>query len=120
MILGIDEIEIGTDSSEAASLYKVILEKFLANSTKLIVTTHHKHLAALMADNIHTRLLAATYDYKRACPTFSFCDNNALISCMRPENVEISLCESCGSWAMIWIFFIRGSCDLAAFIRMGI
>ena len=72
MILGVDEIEIGTDSSEAASLYKVILERFLANSTKLIVTTHHKHLAALMADNIHTRLLAATYDYKRACPTFSF------------------------------------------------
>lgn len=74
MILGIDEIEIGTDSSEAASLYKVILEKFLANSTKVIVTTHHKHLAALMADNIHTKLLAALYDYKRACPTFSFAE----------------------------------------------
>lgn len=74
MIIGIDEIEIGTDSSEAASLYKVILEKFLENNVKVIVTTHHKHLAALMADNIHTQLLAALYDYKKACPTFSFAD----------------------------------------------
>ncbi|GAB0173496.1 Recombination and DNA strand exchange inhibitor protein MutS [Helicobacter trogontum] len=74
MILGIDEIEIGTDSSEAASLYKVILESFLENNVKIIVTTHHKHLAALMADNTHTKLLAALYDYKRACPTFSFAE----------------------------------------------
>lgn len=71
-ILGIDEIEIGTDSSEAASLYKVLLTKFLNNGAKLIVTTHHKHLAALMADNPHTKLLAALYDYENASPMFNF------------------------------------------------
>lgn len=71
-ILGIDEIEIGTDSSEAASLYKVILTRLLDNGAKIIVTTHHKHLAALMADNYHTKLLAALYDYEKGKPTFSF------------------------------------------------
>ena len=71
-ILGIDEIEIGTDSSEAASLYKVLLTRLLDNGAKIIVTTHHKHLAALMADNPHTKLLAALYDYENARPTFSF------------------------------------------------
>ncbi|MWV61846.1 recombination and DNA strand exchange inhibitor protein [Helicobacter saguini] len=95
LLLGIDEIEIGTDSSEAAALYKAILEYLLdskkqdsnynenkdfiesknfENKNKIIVTTHHKNLASLMAQNPATQLLAATYDYKNSKPTFSFFD----------------------------------------------
>ncbi|RDU63606.1 recombination and DNA strand exchange inhibitor protein [Helicobacter didelphidarum] len=74
LILGIDEIEIGTDASEAASLYKVLLDNLLKNSVKILVTTHHKHLVTLMADNPQTQLLAALYDYKKAQPTFEFID----------------------------------------------
>lgn len=74
LILGIDEIEIGTDSNEAACLYKVILEHFLTNKVNLIVTTHHKSLVSLMADNSNIELKAAMYDYKNAKPTFSFMD----------------------------------------------
>ena len=71
-ILGIDEIEIGTDSGEAASLYKVILDRFLENNTKIIITTHHKHLASLMSENKAVQLIAAMYDYKQMKPTFEF------------------------------------------------
>lgn len=87
LLLGIDEIEIGTDASEAAALYHAILEhlldskkqdskdsKNLKAQNKIIITTHHKNLASLMAQNPHTQLLAATYDYKNLRPTFSFFD----------------------------------------------
>ncbi|STQ86399.1 endonuclease MutS2 [Helicobacter muridarum] len=72
LIVGIDEIELGTDSSEAASLYKVLLDYLLDHSTKIIITTHHKHLAALMSDNPNTQLLAALYDIKEQKPKYEF------------------------------------------------
>ncbi len=96
LILGIDEIEIGTDSSEAASLYKVLLEKLLQNGVKIIVTTHHKHLAALMADNVHTKLLAALYDYEHACPTFQFVEGigkSYAMECARQYGIPQNLID---------------------------
>ncbi|TLD80419.1 endonuclease MutS2 [Helicobacter sp. MIT 05-5293] len=72
MLLGIDEIELGTDADEAASLYKVLLEHLLQNNTKILLTTHHKRLASLMANNHRIQLCAAMYDVKAQKPLFSF------------------------------------------------
>ncbi|CBG40380.1 endonuclease MutS2 [Helicobacter mustelae] len=72
MILGIDEIELGTDADEAASLYKALLENLLQKGAKIIVTTHHKRLAAMMANDARIELCAAIYDEARQKPTFEF------------------------------------------------
>ncbi len=72
MILGIDEIELGTDADEAASLYKVLLQSLLDLGTKVIVTTHHKRLAALMASDSRIQLAAALFDEKAQKPLFEF------------------------------------------------
>lgn len=72
LLIGVDEIELGTDSDEAASLFKVILEQLLKREAKIVITTHHKRLAALMASNENVELMAALYDEKRQLPTFSF------------------------------------------------
>ena len=71
-ITGVDEIELGTDSDEAATLFKVILEKLIEKNSKIIITTHHKRLAAMMATNDEVDLLAAIYDEKNQKPTFEF------------------------------------------------
>ena len=71
-IIGVDEIELGTDSDEAASLFKILLENLASKNNKIIITTHHKRLAALMAGNPKVQLLAALFDEKREMPTFSF------------------------------------------------
>lgn len=71
-IIGVDEIELGTDSDEAASLFKVLLENLMQKNNKIIITTHHKRLAALMAGNKKVQLLAALFDEIRQMPTFSF------------------------------------------------
>lgn len=71
-IVGVDEIELGTDSDEAATLFKVILEKLLQKSAKIIITTHHKRLAAMMAVNEEVDLLAAIYDEVQQKPTYTF------------------------------------------------
>jgi DNA mismatch repair protein MutS2 len=71
-IVGVDEIELGTDSDEAASLFKVIIEQLIAKNIKIIITTHHKRLAALMAKNSEVELIAALYDEKNRKPTFQF------------------------------------------------
>ncbi len=71
-IVGVDEIELGTDSDEAATLFKVILEKLLEKNSKIIITTHHKRLAAMMALNDEVDLLAAIYDEKNQKPTYEF------------------------------------------------
>ncbi len=73
-IIGVDEIELGTDSDEAASLFKVLLENLIAKNNKILITTHHKRLAALMAGNPKVQLLAALFDEKNQMPTFSFLD----------------------------------------------
>ena len=71
-LIGVDEIELGTDSDEAASLFKVLLENLMQKGNKIIITTHHKRLAALMAGDSRVQLLAALFDEKREMPTFSF------------------------------------------------
>jgi DNA mismatch repair protein MutS2 len=71
-IAGVDEIELGTDSDEAASLFKVILEKLMQKNTKIIITTHHKRLAAMLATNENVSLSAAIYDEQNQRPTFEF------------------------------------------------
>lgn len=72
MIVGVDEIELGTDSDEAASLFKVIIEELIQKNIKIIVTTHHKRLAALLAANINVELIAAIYDEVARLPTYEF------------------------------------------------
>lgn len=72
MILGIDEIELGTDADEAASLYKVLLETLLDNGARILVTTHHKRLASLMANDSRITLAAALYDEENQKPLFEF------------------------------------------------
>ena len=72
LLLAIDEIELGTDADEASSLYKEILEHLLSRGAKIIITTHHKRLASLMASNPSVELYAALFDEKNQIPTFSF------------------------------------------------
>jgi len=71
-LVGVDEIELGTDADEAASLFKVIIEKLIKRDMKIIITTHHKRLASLMATHKHVELLAAIYDEKNQRPTYGF------------------------------------------------
>jgi len=71
-IVGVDEIELGTDSDEAASLFKVIIEELIEKNIKIIVTTHHKRLAALLAANSKVDLIAAIYDEVARVPTYEF------------------------------------------------
>jgi len=71
-IVGVDEIELGTDSDEAASLFKVIIEELIQKNIKIIVTTHHKRLAALLAANSNVDLIAAIYDEVARVPTYEF------------------------------------------------
>jgi DNA mismatch repair protein MutS2 len=71
-LIGVDEIELGTDSDEAAALFKVILDDLIAKGHKIIVTTHHKRLASLMADRDDVELMAALYDEERRLPTYEF------------------------------------------------
>lgn len=71
-IVGVDEIELGTDSDEAASLFKVIIEELIQKDIKVIITTHHKRLAALMASNDNVELIAALYDEENQKPTYEF------------------------------------------------
>lgn len=71
-LVGVDEIELGTDSDEAAALFAVVLDELIKKGQKIIVTTHHKRLAALMADRDDVELLAALYDEERRVPTYEF------------------------------------------------
>jgi DNA mismatch repair protein MutS2 len=71
-LVGVDEIELGTDSDEAAALFKVILDDLIKRSQKVVVTTHHKRLAALMADRDDVELMAAIYDEEQRKPTYEF------------------------------------------------
>ena len=71
-LVGVDEIELGTDSDEAAALFKVILGDLIKKGQKIVVTTHHKRLAALMADRNDVELMAAIYDANLRKPTYEF------------------------------------------------
>ena len=70
VLIGVDEIELGTDANEAASLFKTIIEELIHQ--KIVITTHHKRLATLLANNENVELLAAIYDEKNQRPTFDF------------------------------------------------
>ena len=71
-IVGVDEIELGTDSDEAASLFRVMLDKLREKGISFIVTTHHKRLASLMASDDEVELIAALYDEEKRVPTYTF------------------------------------------------
>lgn len=71
-IVGVDEIELGTDSDEAASLFKVIIEKLMKKDMKIIITTHHKRLASLLSVYENVELIAALYDEENRRPTYDF------------------------------------------------
>ena len=71
-LVGVDEIELGTDSDEAAALFKVILDDLISRGQNVVVTTHHKRLAALMADRDDVELMAAIYDEEQRKPTYEF------------------------------------------------
>jgi len=71
-IVGVDEIELGTDSDEAASLFRVMLDELRNKGITFIVTTHHKRLASLMASDDEVELIAALYDEERRMPTYTF------------------------------------------------
>ena len=71
-IVGVDEIELGTDSDEAASLFRVMLDALAHKGISFVVTTHHKRLAALMAADEEVELIAALYDEERRVPTYTF------------------------------------------------
>ncbi|RDU63120.1 endonuclease MutS2 [Helicobacter sp. MIT 14-3879] len=71
-LLGIDEIELGTDANEASALYFAILEYLQNKNMKIIITTHHKLLASKMTSNPNVELVAAMYDEKRRLPIYKF------------------------------------------------
>ncbi|NPA11347.1 MAG: endonuclease MutS2 [Epsilonproteobacteria bacterium] len=71
VLIGVDEIELGTDANEAATLFKVIIEE-LMKKNRIILTTHHKRLASLLSHYEDVELLAAIYDEKKQQPTFEF------------------------------------------------
>jgi len=71
-IVGVDEIELGTDSDEAASLFRVMLDELRKKGIHFIVTTHHKRLASLMAADDEVELIAALYDEEKRLPTYTF------------------------------------------------
>ena len=72
VLVGVDEIELGTDSDEAATLFKVIIEELMKKDIKIAITTHHKRLASLMAAHDEVELVAAMYDEDKGVPTFEF------------------------------------------------
>lgn len=71
LLLGVDEIELGTDFEEAASLYSVLINQ-LKKDAKIIITTHHKRLAMLLSKNDDVELIAALYDEKASLPKYEF------------------------------------------------
>jgi len=71
-IVGVDEIELGTDSDEAASLFRVMLDELRQRGITFIITTHHKRLASLMSGDESVELVAGLYDEQRREPTYTF------------------------------------------------
>lgn len=72
LLLGVDEIELGTDFEEAACLYSVLINELIKQNKKIIITTHHKCLAFLLAKNEQVELIAALYDEELARPKYEF------------------------------------------------
>ncbi|WP_297192910.1 endonuclease MutS2 [uncultured Campylobacter sp.] len=72
LLLGVDEIELGTDANEASCLYTVLISNLIKEKKKIIITTHHKKLALLLAKNEEVELVAALYDEKNARVSYEF------------------------------------------------
>lgn len=72
LLLGIDEIELGTDANEASALYFSILNYLQNKGAKIVITTHHKQLASMMAKNPNVEFMAAIYDESSRMPTYTF------------------------------------------------
>ncbi|WP_086322472.1 endonuclease MutS2 [Campylobacter devanensis] len=72
ILIGVDEIELGTDFEEAASLYSVLLTSMMSSDIKMVITTHHKRLAMLLAKNSEVELIAALYDEQNSRPKYEF------------------------------------------------
>ena len=72
LLVGVDEIELGTDADEAAALFKVLIDTLRRRGITFVVTTHHKRLAALMGDDEEVELVAALYDEANRRPTYTF------------------------------------------------
>jgi len=72
LLVGVDEIELGTDADEAAALFKVLIDTLRKRDITFVVTTHHKRLAALMGDDEDVELVAALYDEANRRPTYTF------------------------------------------------
>lgn len=72
MLIGVDEIELGTDFEEAASLYSVLIEKLMNSDIKMIITTHHKRLAMILSKSSEVELVAALYDEENSAPRYEF------------------------------------------------
>lgn len=70
-LIGVDEIELGTDANEAAALFKVLIEQLIKNNNKIVITTHHKRLASIFASG-RANLIAAIYDEEKRLPTYEF------------------------------------------------
>ena len=71
-LVGVDEIELGTDADEAAALFRTLLEELSKKEIYFVVTTHHKRLASLMAHNKEVTLIAALFDEKNQEPTYTY------------------------------------------------
>lgn len=71
-IIGVDEIELGTDSDEAAALFKAVIEELIGRGFYIAVTTHHKKLASMLASNDNVELAAALYDEEKELPKYEF------------------------------------------------
>ena len=72
ILVAVDEIELGTDANEAAALFKAIILDLVKKNQKIIITTHHKRLASLLAKYDFVELQAAIYDEANQKPTYSF------------------------------------------------
>ena len=71
-LVGVDEIELGTDADEAASLFRVLIDELKKRGITFVVTTHHKRLASLMAGDEDVELVAALFDEERRLPTYTY------------------------------------------------
>ncbi|WP_456428281.1 MutS-related protein [Nitratifractor sp.] len=86
-LVGIDEIELGTDADEAASLFRVLLEELRRREMTFVVTTHHKRLASLMAGEEGWSWSPRFTTKSVAVPPIPFCkEASARVTLSRPPS----------------------------------
>lgn len=72
LLLGIDEVELGTDSNEASLLFNVLVLEFIKSGSKIVLTTHHKELAYMLSSSKDVSICAALYDEHNEMPLYEF------------------------------------------------